>query len=192
MNGPADVQTLESQFLAFLDGRLHEVARDWYGQADDGSVWYFGEDVFNYDEGILADTGGTWLAGKDGPVAMIMPANPEVGNVYRPENIPGLVFEEVTIKTVGLTVEGPYGPVNGAIVAQERHLEGEIEEKNLRSRLRRVLERLPTPLASRRSHWPYPPTPAAGENLRRSRRSPRVRIVPTSWRWPETGSAPGR
>ena len=123
------VQTLESQFVAFLDGRLHEVARDWYGQADDGSVWYFGEDVFNYDEGILADTAGTWLAGRDGPVAMIMPANPQVGDVYRPENIPGLVFEEVTIKTIGLTVDGPYGPVAGAIVAEEHHLEGDLGGK---------------------------------------------------------------
>ena len=123
------IQTLESQFVAFLDGRLSEVALDKYGQADDGSVFYFGEDVFNYDEGILADTSGTWLAGTDGPAAMIMPANPQVGDVYRTENIPGLVFEEVTIKTTGLTVDGPYGPVAGAIVAEELHLEGDHEDK---------------------------------------------------------------
>jgi hypothetical protein len=125
------VQTLESQYVAFLDGRLQEVALDWYGQDDTGAVWYFGEDVFNYEEGILADTGGTWLGGTDGPVAMIMPANPQVGDVYRPENIPGLVFEEVTVQEIGLTVEGPYGPVAGAIVVEELHLEGSgaIEDK---------------------------------------------------------------
>ena len=32
--------------------------------------------------------------------AMIMPADPKVGDVYRPENIPGFVFEEVTVKAV--------------------------------------------------------------------------------------------
>ncbi len=124
------VQTLESQYVAFLDGRLKEVALDWYGQADDGSVWYFGEDVFNYEDGALADRDGTWLAGKDGPVAMIMPASPQVGDVYRPENIPDLVFEEVTVEETGRTVSGPRGPVSGAITVSELHLlEGNIEGK---------------------------------------------------------------
>src|SRR5918995_113446 len=91
------IAALESQYVAFLGGRLHEVALDWYAQADDGSVWYLGEDVFNYDEGAIADTDGTWVAGEDAPIAMIMPARPRVGDVYRPENAPGVVFEEVTV-----------------------------------------------------------------------------------------------
>jgi hypothetical protein len=128
LNG-TPVETLESQYVAFIGGRLHEVALDWYGQDDGGAVWYFGEDVFNYDRGGLADTGGTWLAGRDGPVAMIMPADPHVGDVYRPENIPGLVFEEVTVKSIGLTVDGPYGPVVGAITVEEVHLNGTVEDK---------------------------------------------------------------
>jgi hypothetical protein len=41
------VRTLVSQFVAYLGGRIEEVALDFYAQADDGSVWYFGEDVFN-------------------------------------------------------------------------------------------------------------------------------------------------
>ena len=61
------VETLESQYVAFLDGRLHEVALDWYAQDDGGAVWYFGEDVFNYEDGAVADTGGTWLAGARRP-----------------------------------------------------------------------------------------------------------------------------
>ncbi|HKZ54638.1 MAG TPA: hypothetical protein VJ123_04090 [Anaerolineales bacterium] len=123
------VETLESQYVAFLDGRIHEVALDWYAQADDGSVWYFGEDVFNYEDGVVADTHGTWLAGRDGPPAMIMPANPQVGDVYRPENIPGLVFEEVTVQSIDVTVDGPRGPVHGAIVVQELHMDGAYEDK---------------------------------------------------------------
>ena len=91
------VETLVSQYTAYLDGRIHEVAYDFYAQADDGSVWYFGEDVFNFKDGYIADTHGTWIAGEDGPAAMIMPSDPKVGDVYRPENIPGFVFEEVTV-----------------------------------------------------------------------------------------------
>lgn len=124
------VETLISQYVAYLDGRIEEVALDYYAQADDGSVWYFGEDVFNYsDDGTIADTEGTWLAGKEGPPAMIMPAHPQIGDAHRPENVPGLVFEEVAVKSVDETVDGPTGPVEGAIVGQELHQDGSFSDK---------------------------------------------------------------
>jgi hypothetical protein len=123
------VETLVSQYAAFSDGRIHEVALDWYAQADDGSVWYLGEDVLNYEAGVVADTGGTWQAGREGPAAMIMPGDPQVGDVYRPENAPGVVFEEVTVKSIDRTVHGPLGPVDGAIVTLELHMDGTTEGK---------------------------------------------------------------
>ena len=125
-----EVETRTVQFVAFLDGRIHEVATDWYGQDDDGNVWYFGEDVYNYEDGTVADTEGTWIAGEDGPPGMIMPADPQVGQVYRPENIPGSVFEEVTVRSVDVAVEGPRGPLEGAMVGEENHvLENSYEDK---------------------------------------------------------------
>jgi hypothetical protein len=123
------VETLVSQYVAFLDGRIHEVAYDFYAQDDSGAVWYLGEDVFNFKEGVIADTHGTWIAGKDGPAAMIMPADPQVGDVYRPENIPGFVFEEVTVKAVGQTLDGPLGPVEGGLVIEELHMDNSTEAK---------------------------------------------------------------
>jgi len=124
-----EVETLVSQYVAWIGGRIAEVAIDLYAQADDGSVWYFGEDVFNYENGEVAETEGTWIAGEDGPAAMIMPANPRVGDVFRPENICGLVFEEVTVKSIGMTVTGPRGPLQGAIIAEELHMDGQRENK---------------------------------------------------------------
>jgi hypothetical protein len=123
------IEALVSQYVAFLDGRIHEVAYDFYAQADDGSVWYLGEDVFNFADGAIVDTHGTWIAGKDGPGAMIMPADPQVGDAYRPENIPGLVFEEVTVAAVDQQVDGPLGPVEGALVVNELHMDGSTEDK---------------------------------------------------------------
>jgi hypothetical protein len=124
------VETLVSQYVAFLDGRIQEVALDYYAQADDGSVWYFGEDVADYnEEGLIAFTTDTWLAGVDGPPAMIMPADPKLGDVYRVENIPGLVFEEVAVKALGRTVDGPAGPVDGAMVGRELHSDGTYDDK---------------------------------------------------------------
>ena len=123
------VEALVSQYVAYLDGRLHEVAYDFYAQDDSGAVWYFGEDVFNFKDGAIADTHGTWIAGKDGPAAMIMPANPKVGDVYRPENIPGFVFEEVTVKKVDESLDGALGSVPGGLVIEELHMDGTTELK---------------------------------------------------------------
>jgi len=123
------VRTLVSQYVAYLGGRIEEVALDFYAQGDDGSVWYFGEDVYNYADGVVRDTSGTWLAGKEGPAAMIMPGAPKVGDVNRPENIPGLVFEEVAVKAVDRTMAGPQGAVKGALVGRELHDDGTFSDK---------------------------------------------------------------
>lgn len=123
------IETIVSQYVAWLDRRIAEVALDFYGEDDEGNVWYFGEDVFNYEDGVVVDTEGTWLAGVDGPFAMIMPDDPQVGEVWRPENACPVVFEEVTALETGVTVEGPQGPVAGALVVRELHLDGGTEDK---------------------------------------------------------------
>jgi len=50
----------------WLDGVLIEATFDWYAQHQDGTVWYFGEAVDNYENGKLKDHGGSWEAGVDG------------------------------------------------------------------------------------------------------------------------------
>ena len=124
------VETRISQYFAYLDGRIEEVALDYYAQADDGSVWYFGEDLQDFnDEGFVDSTEGVWLAGVDGPPAMIMPGDPEVGDVHRAENTPPVAFEEITISNVDKTVDGPTGPVKHALIATELHLDGTTSDK---------------------------------------------------------------
>jgi hypothetical protein len=188
------VKTLVSQFVAYRGGRIEEVALDRYAQADDGSVWYLGEDVFNYRDGVIADTEGTWLAGKEGPAAMIMPGRPAVGQVMRPENIPGLVFEQVTVRQVGKTVPGPFGPVAGAIVAGELHDDGTREDKTFapgygefRSADAHDLEALA--LAVPTDARPGP-APAALRRLWRAARASNVRAVRAAWR--ARGAVPRR
>ena len=90
-------------------------------------------------DGSIGDTHGTWIAGVDGPAAMIMPADPQPGDVYRPENIPGLVFEEVTVKKTGWPFRGPFANGSGALVISELHMDGGHEAQDLRAGVRRVL-----------------------------------------------------
>ncbi len=123
------IETRTVQYLAYFDRRLIESAYDWYAQADDGSVWYFGEVVTNYADGKVTDNHGTWLAEKDGPIAMIMPADPKVGDVYRVENIPGVAFEEVEVKSMNTTAVGPLGEVRGCMVGSQLHDNGSYSDK---------------------------------------------------------------
>ena len=99
-----DIATRVTHFVAYKERRILETALDLYAQDDAGNVWYFGEDVSNYQDGVVVDHEGTWQAGRDGPPGMIMPADPKVGDVYRPENIPGLVFavagDRATVKAI--------------------------------------------------------------------------------------------
>jgi hypothetical protein len=124
------VRVLVSQYMAFLGGRLQETAIDLYAQADDGSVWYLGEAVSDYAaDGLIISTEGTWQAGIDGPFAMIMASDPQVGDVNRAENIPGNSFEEVEVTKVDQTFDGPSGPVSGGIVARETHQDAAPSDK---------------------------------------------------------------
>ena len=122
-------EAIVSQFLATTDGEVVEVAYDWFAQDDDGNVWYFGEDVFNYERGKVANTDGSWIAGPDGPPGMLMPDDPQVGDVFHPENIPGLVFEEDRIVSTTETLNGPQGPIEGGLQVREESKDGAIEQK---------------------------------------------------------------
>jgi hypothetical protein len=123
------IETLVSQYMAYLGGRIQEVAYDLYAQADDGSVWYFGEDVADFEGGAIVTKEGTWIVDKDGPGAMIMPGDPKVGNAFRTENNPGIAFEQVTVMSVDRTLDGPLGPIHGGLVGQELHMDGKTENK---------------------------------------------------------------
>jgi hypothetical protein len=52
-----------------------------------------------------------------------------VGDVYRTENAPGFVFEEVTVRSTDETLDGSLGPIQGGMLADELHSDGNTEQK---------------------------------------------------------------
>ncbi|MCB9764472.1 MAG: hypothetical protein H6739_32155 [Alphaproteobacteria bacterium] len=99
-----EVHVLEHK--TFHDGEIHEVAYNFYVEADDGTVCYFGEDVEFYEGGALANTDGTWRAGEgDGRPGVIMPADPQVGDVYYQEMAPGQALDMGEITDTALTLD---------------------------------------------------------------------------------------
>jgi hypothetical protein len=82
--------------------------------------YYFGETVDTYEDGVVTGHEGSWLVGgptdpgeirpERRPAAapnVFMPANPEVDDVFKPEDTLPVVDETDTVKDVGLTVQDP-------------------------------------------------------------------------------------
>ena len=69
-----------------LDGVMIEDTLDWLAQDVQGNVWYFGELVQNFEDGILRDLDGSFEAGRNGDKAGFWStAFPQVGDFYRQE-----------------------------------------------------------------------------------------------------------
>ncbi|MCA9659229.1 MAG: hypothetical protein KC486_12865 [Myxococcales bacterium] len=91
----AGVETHVLEHKEFVDGELHELARNFYVEAADGTVCYFGEDVDFYEGGAVANHDGTWRAGQDGAKpGIIMPATPAAGQAYFQESAPGEAIDQ--------------------------------------------------------------------------------------------------
>lgn len=94
----------------YESGELVEHTFDYYAQAQDGSVWYMGEDVDDLENGKVVGHGGEWLAGKRGAKpGLFMPADPKVGDVFEQERAPGVAEDRSTVLAVGRTVRTPAG-----------------------------------------------------------------------------------
>jgi len=108
-----DVDTRVVQDREFnADGRLVELTRDYYAiDAATNDVYYFGEDVDNYDKnGKISGHEGSWLSGvKGAKFGLMMPANPKTGQRFYQEQAPGVAMDRVEIASITATVTVPAG-----------------------------------------------------------------------------------
>jgi hypothetical protein len=117
--------------ISFEDGQLVEISDNYFAQANDGTVYYFGEVVDNYENGVVINNDGSWLVGgptlpSDPPTTanaadptVFMPANPEVGDLFKPEDLPPVVDETAEVVRVGVKVKVPADSYEDAIAIEE-------------------------------------------------------------------------
>ncbi len=121
-----------------LDGVLVEDTYDWFAQDEAGNVWYFGEAVDNYENGVLVDHHGSWEAGIDGAQpGIIMHADPlaHTGEPYRQEYFPGEAEDMglVVGATEPLTV--PFGSFDDVVQTEDwTPLEPDVREHKFYAR----------------------------------------------------------
>lgn len=102
------------------DGELVEVSRNFFVQAKNGTVCYYGEDVEIYEDGEVVAHDGAWRAGEgDNRPGIIMPANPAVGMTYAQEIAPGIAEDRAELVALGQTVTVPAGTFKNVLSVRE-------------------------------------------------------------------------
>jgi hypothetical protein len=100
--------------------KLIEKTYDWFAQDKEGTVWYFGEDTKEYENGKVTSTKGSWEAGVDGAKpGILMPADPKVGQSYHQEYYPGEAMDMARVLSLNASVTVPYGSFDEALETKE-------------------------------------------------------------------------
>ena len=113
----AGVTTRVLEETEYEDDELVEVSRNFFAQARDGSVCYFGEEVDIYEGGEVVDHEGAWRAGEHGnQPGIVMPADPELGMTYAQEIAPEAdAWDHASHVAEGASVTTPGGTFDDTI-----------------------------------------------------------------------------
>jgi len=136
------VQTVVLRDNAYEDGELVESTFDYFGQSDEGTVYYFGEQVKNLRNGKVVNTNGTWLYGRDTDrLGVAMPNEPQLGQQWNFEDVPGLTTESNRVEETDLRTKVGKRVRTDVIRIQEFiQPEGEVEYKLYASGIGTVAE----------------------------------------------------
>lgn len=128
--GGQTVEALAVEDREFAGGKLVEVTLDYFAQADNGTVYYLGEDVDEYKNGTVIGHSGAWLLGKDTQKpGVLMPAQPKVGDKFRSEDVPKITWENDEVVSVSETVTVPAGTYPHCVKIREKTSDGDTEYK---------------------------------------------------------------
>lgn len=112
------------------NGELSEVAIDYFAQADDGTVYYLGEEVNEYKGGKIVSHEGAWMYGVDTKkLTPLMPGAPKVGARFRSEDVSKTLFEDDEVVSLSETVTVPTGTYHECLKIKEGLPDGTIEYK---------------------------------------------------------------
>lgn len=103
------------------DGELVEVSRNWFARCVETSdIFYFGEEVDFYENGVIVGHGGSWRAGVDGArPGIIMPGTYLLGARYFQEVAPDVAEDRAEHVAMGVALALPAGTLSGCVTIEE-------------------------------------------------------------------------
>ena len=104
-----------------VDGELVEVSQNFFAICEQtNSLFYFGEQVDFYEDGIVVGHAGSWLAGEDDAEAgVFMPGIVLLGARYQEETAPDVAMDRGEIVSLDEVVETPAGNFGGVLKIME-------------------------------------------------------------------------
>jgi hypothetical protein len=114
-----------------IGGELVEISRNFFAICEDtNSVFYFGEEVDDYENGNIIGHEGAWLAGEDANKAgIIMPGTILLGARYYQEIAPNVAVDRAEIIGMGEVIQTPAGEFSDTLITQETNpLEPDVAE----------------------------------------------------------------
>jgi hypothetical protein len=134
LNETRDVNGTETRVIEereTLGGELAEISRNFFAICEEtNSVFYFGEEVDDYENGILIAHEGAWLAGEGANKAgVIMPGTILLGARYYQEIAPDIALDRAEIIDMGEVIQTPSGDFTDTLITQETNpLEPDVAE----------------------------------------------------------------
>jgi hypothetical protein len=101
-------------------GHPVEKTFDWYAQDQQGDVWYMGEATRELEHGKFVKASDSWEAGVNGAEpGIVMPGNPQPGDVYRQEYYPRYALDQARVLGSGGPVKVPLGSYKETLMTEE-------------------------------------------------------------------------
>ena len=103
------------------NGEIVEISRNFFAICDEtNSVFYFGEEVDDYENGAIVSHGGAWLAGEgDNKAGLIMPGTVLLGAKYYQEIAPNIAVDRAEIIETDGELVVPAGSFDDVLVVAE-------------------------------------------------------------------------
>src|SRR5262245_46238765 len=103
------------------NGELVEISRNYFAICKQtNSVFYFGEDVNIYEDGVVVGHEGAWKAGTNGARAgIIMPGTVLLGARYFQEIAPDVALDQAEIFKLNQTITTPFGTLTQCLQTRE-------------------------------------------------------------------------
>jgi hypothetical protein len=104
-----------------IGGELVEISRNFFAICEEtNTVFYFGEEVDDYNNGNIIGHEGAWLAGEDAnQPAIIMPGTILLGARYYQEIAPNIALDRAEIVDMGKLIQTPSGSFKDTLIIRE-------------------------------------------------------------------------
>ena len=104
-----------------VGGELVEISRNFFATCEEtNNVFYFGEEVDIYENGMIVDHEGAWLAGEGtNRAGIIMPGTILLGARYYQEIAPSVALDRAEIIDTGQVVQTPSGDFSDTLITRE-------------------------------------------------------------------------